>query len=305
MWGATIFDQLVCRILFHRMRYEGPFTPPSLQGTLVFPGNLGMFEWGGIAVDPVRQIAVANPIAIPFVSKLIPRGPDNPEAPNAAHPTGSEIGVQPMYGAPYGVVLHPFLSPLGIPCKQPPWGFMAGIDLKTMTIVWMHRNGTIRDSAPLPVPIRMGVPSLGGPLTTAGGVAFLTSTADYYIRAYDVRNGDQLWQDRLPAGGQSTPMSYAIGGKQFVVTAAGGMARSAPSRATTSSHTRWRTRCDSCKWLIAHSEWASAPWRTSRDKCLSLAPVNLLVSSDPLGPGRPPHVSPRGAHCLEGGSPGS
>jgi quinoprotein glucose dehydrogenase len=181
-----------------------------------------MFEWGGIAVDPVRQIAVANPIAVPFVSKLIVRGPDNPAAPNAVHPAGSEIGVQPMYGTPYGVVLHPFLSPLGIPCKQPPWGFMAGIDLKTMTIVWMHRNGTIRDSAPLPVPIRMGVPSLGGPLTTAGGVAFLTSTADYYIRAYDVRNGDQLWQDRLPAGGQSTPMSYAIGGKQFVVTAAGG-----------------------------------------------------------------------------------
>jgi len=86
----------------------------------------------------------------------------------------------------------------------------------------MHRNGTIRDSAPLPVPIKMGVPSLGGPLTTAGGVAFLTSTADYYIRAYDVRNGDQLWQDRLPAGGQSTPMSYAIEAKQFVVTAAGG-----------------------------------------------------------------------------------
>jgi quinoprotein glucose dehydrogenase len=222
MWGGTIFDQLVCRILFHRMRYEGPFTPPSLQGTLVFPGNLGMFEWGGIAVDPVRQIAVANPIAIPFVSKLIPRGPDNPEAPNAAHPSGSEIGVQPMYGTPYGVVLHPFLSPLGIPCKRPPWGFMAGIDLKTMTVVWMHRNGTIRDSAPVPIPIKMGVPSLGGPLTTAGGVAFLTSTADYYIRAYDVRNGDQLWQDRLPAGGQSTPMSYAIEGKQFVVTAAGG-----------------------------------------------------------------------------------
>jgi quinoprotein glucose dehydrogenase len=64
--------------------------------------------------------------------------------------------------------------------------------------------------------------SLGGPLTTAGGVAFLTSTQDYYIRAYDVRDGHQLWQDRLPAGGQSTPMSYAVNGRQFVVTAAGG-----------------------------------------------------------------------------------
>ncbi|WP_158813153.1 glucose/quinate/shikimate family membrane-bound PQQ-dependent dehydrogenase [Methylocapsa sp. S129] len=222
MWGATMFDQLACRILFHKLRYEGTFTPPSLQGTLVFPGNLGMFEWGGIAVDPVRQIAIANPIAMPFVSKLIPRGPDNPEAPNDAHPSGSEIGVQPMYGAPYGVVLHPFTSPIGLPCLRPPWGYMAGIDLKTKTIAWMHRNGTIRDSAPLPIPIPMGVPSLGGPMTTAGGVAFLTSTSDYFIRAYDVTNGAELWEDRLPAGGQSTPMTYAVDGKQYVVTAAGG-----------------------------------------------------------------------------------
>jgi quinoprotein glucose dehydrogenase len=222
MWGATIFDQLACRILFHQMRYEGTFTPPSLQGTLVFPGNLGMFEWGGIAVDPIRQIAIANPIAIPFVSKLMPRGPNNPAAPNGEHPPGSEVGVQPMYGTPYGVILHPFLSPIGLPCKRPPWGFMAGIDLKTMKVAWMHRNGTIRDSAPIPIPIKMGIPSLGGPLTTAGGVAFLTSTADYFIRAYDVRNGDQLWEDRLPAGGQSTPMSYDVDGEQYVVTAVGG-----------------------------------------------------------------------------------
>jgi quinoprotein glucose dehydrogenase len=222
MWGATIFDQLACRIQFHRLRYEGTFTPPSLQGTLVFPGNLGMFEWGGIAVDPVRLIAIGNPMAIPFVSKLIPRGPDNPSAPNDAHPSGTELGVQPMYGTPFGVELHPFLSPIGLPCKQPPWGFMAGIDLKTRKIVWMHRNGTIRDEAPIPIKIKMGVPSLGGPLTTAGGVAFLTSTMDYYIRAYDVLSGRQIWEDRLPAGGQSTPMSYEVDNVQYVVTAAGG-----------------------------------------------------------------------------------
>jgi quinoprotein glucose dehydrogenase len=222
MWGATIFDQLACRIQFHKLRYEGPFTPPSEQGTLVFPGNLGMFEWGGLAVDPKRQIAIANPIAIPFVSRLIPRGPDNPDAPNQSIHHGSEIGIQPMYGTPYGVVLHPFLSPLGLPCLRPPWGFMAAIDLKSMQIAWMHRNGTIRDAAPLPIPIGMGVPSLGGPITTAGGVAFATGTQDYYIRAYDVSDGREIWKDRLPAGGQSTPMTYAIDGHQYVVTAAGG-----------------------------------------------------------------------------------
>jgi len=222
MWGATIFDQLACRITFHRLRYEGTFTPPSLQGTLVFPGNLGMFEWGGIAVDPTRNIAIANPMAIPFVSTLIPRGPNNPSAPNDAHPSGTENGVQPMYGTPYGVDLHALLSPVGIPCMRPPWGYMAGIDLTTKKIVWMHKNGTIRDSSPIPLPFKLGVPTLGGPMTTAGGVTFLTSTLDYYIRAYDVTTGEQLWQDRLPAGGQSTPMTYAINGQQYVVTAAGG-----------------------------------------------------------------------------------
>jgi quinoprotein glucose dehydrogenase len=222
MWGATMFDELACRIMFHRLRYEGTFTPPSLQGTLVFPGNLGMFEWGGIAVDPVRQIAIANPIAVPFVSRLIPRGPNNPAAPDNAHPSGSEIGVQPMYGTPYGVKLSPFMSPLGIPCYRPPWGYMAGIDLKTRHIAWMHRNGTIRGSVPVPLPIPIGAPALGGPLVTAGGVAFLAASSDYYLRAYDVRDGTELWRASLPAGGQATPMSYEANGTQFVVIAAGG-----------------------------------------------------------------------------------
>jgi quinoprotein glucose dehydrogenase len=99
---------------------------------------------------------------------------------------------------------------------------MAAIDLKSMQIAWMHRNGTIRDAAPLPIPIKMGVPSLGGPITTAGGVVFATGTQDYYIRAYNVSDGREIWKDRLPAGGQSTPMTYAIDGHQYVVSAAGG-----------------------------------------------------------------------------------
>jgi quinoprotein glucose dehydrogenase len=222
MWGATMLDQLACRIIFHRKHYDGPFTPPSLQGTLVFPGNLGMFEWGGIAVDPVRQIAIANPIAIPYVSRLIPRGADNPDTPKPSELPGTETGLQPQFGVPYGVTLNPLLSPIGLPCKKPPWGYIAGIDLRTNKIVWMHRNGTIRDSSPIPLPFKLGVPALGGPITTAGGVAFMTGSMDSYIRAYDVTTGQVLWQDRLPAGGQSTPMSYQADGRQFVVTAAGG-----------------------------------------------------------------------------------
>nr|WP_294529232.1 membrane-bound PQQ-dependent dehydrogenase, glucose/quinate/shikimate family [uncultured Rhodopila sp.] len=222
LWGATMFDQLACRIEFHRLRYEGPFTPPSTQGTLVFPGDLGMFEWGGIAVDPVRQIAIANPMGVPFVSRLIPRGANNPAVPPASMKPGQETGTQPMYGTPFGVTLHPFTSPVGLPCLQPPWGYMAGLDLKTNTVVWQHPVGTTRDSSPVPVALPIGTPMLGGPITTAGGVAFLTGTADYYIRAFDVTTGRELWADRLPAGGQSTPMTYAEGGRQFIVTADGG-----------------------------------------------------------------------------------
>ncbi|MBV8697392.1 MAG: membrane-bound PQQ-dependent dehydrogenase, glucose/quinate/shikimate family [Bradyrhizobium sp.] len=222
MWGSTMFDQLICRVKFRRLRYQGPFTPPSKQGTLVYPGDFGMFEWGGIAVDPVRQIAIANPQSIPFISRLVPRGADNPAAPNAAHPPGTELGVQPMYGTPYGVDLGIFLSPLKIPCMAPPWGSIAALDLKTNKIVWQHRVGTIRDEAPLPLPFKLGVPMLGGPMVTAGGVAFLTGTMDDYIRAFDVDDGKLLWEDRLPAGGQSTPMTYEAAGKQYVVTVDGG-----------------------------------------------------------------------------------
>jgi quinoprotein glucose dehydrogenase len=222
MWGSTMFDQLICRVKFRRLRYEGPFTPPSEQGSLVYPGDLGVFEWGGIAVDPRRQIAIANPQLIPFVSRLVPRGKDNPAEPDAAHPPGTELGVQPMYGTPFGVELGIFLSPLHIPCMAPPWGSLAALDLKTNKVVWQHRVGTIRDATPVPLPFKLGVPMLGGPIVTAGGVAFLTATMDDYIRAFDVDDGVLLWQDRLPAGGQSTPMTYEANGKQYVVTVAGG-----------------------------------------------------------------------------------
>ncbi|HGM6860876.1 TPA: glucose/quinate/shikimate family membrane-bound PQQ-dependent dehydrogenase [Serratia rubidaea] len=223
-WGATIYDQLVCRVMFHSLRYEGIFTPPSEQGTLVFPGNLGMFEWGGLSVDTDRQVAIANPMALPFVSKLIPRGPGNPIEPdeNAKGGSGSESGIQPQYGVPYGVELNPFLSPLGFPCKQPAWGYISAVDLKTNQIVWKKRIGTVRDSSPVPLPFKMGMPMLGGPVTTAGNIFFIGATADNYLRAFNVSNGDKLWEARLPAGGQATPMTYQVNGKQYVVIAAGG-----------------------------------------------------------------------------------
>lgn len=223
MWGATMFDQLGCRIAFHRLRYEGRFTPPSTEGTLVHPGNFGVFNWGGIAVDPVRQVAFTTPAYLAFTSQLVPRPDDTSHIVQDEPPEAPLPALNENLGAPFAVKLGPFTSPLGLPCQAPPWGYVAGVDLVSGEIVWQHRNGSVRDVAPVPLPFKMGVPSLGGPLMTAGGVAFLSGTLDYYIRAYDVTTGQQLWQSRLPAGGQATPMSYTgRDGRQYVVVAAGG-----------------------------------------------------------------------------------
>lgn len=225
MWGATLFDQLACRIQLKRLRYEGRFTPPSTGGSLIYPGNFGVFNWGGIAVDPERQIAFGMPTYLAFTSQLIPR--DNDEKlyvqPGDAPPHSPLPSLNENFGAPFAVKMGPFLSPLGIPCQAPPWGYVAAADLTTGEIIWRHRNGTVRDLTPLPLPFRMGVPGIGGPIMTAGGVAFLSGTVDNYVRGYEVTTGKQLWQERLPAGGQATPMTYlGADGRQYLLVIAGG-----------------------------------------------------------------------------------
>ncbi|MBP2446793.1 glucose/quinate/shikimate family membrane-bound PQQ-dependent dehydrogenase [Rhizobium leguminosarum] len=220
MWGVSLFDQLACRIDFHRYRYEGRYTPPSLKGTIVYPGNFGTFNWGSVAVDPERQIMFGMPTYLAFTSRLVPAA-DIP--PRGQDEKGSEQGLNRNDGAPYGVFMGPFLGLLKIPCQAPPWGYVAGVDLRTGKIAYMHKNGTVHDMTPLPLPFKVGVPGIGGPMLTKGGVAFLGAAVDNYLRAYDVTTGRELWQARLPAGGQATPMTYTTDdNKQYVVMVAGG-----------------------------------------------------------------------------------
>lgn len=219
MWGLTLFDQLACRIEFHQYRYEGRYTPPSLTGTIVYPGNFGTFNWGSIAVDPQRQVMFGMPTYLAFISQLVPRA----EVPPKGQVKGSEQGLNRNEGAPYAVILKPFLGPLQVPCQAPPWGYVAGADLRTGQIAYKHKNGTVYDMTPLPLPFKLGVPGIGGPIITQGGVAFLAAAVDDYFRAYDLASGKQLWEARLPAGGQATPMTYTgSDSKQYVVLVAGG-----------------------------------------------------------------------------------
>ena len=220
MWGVTMFDQLACRIKFHELNYEGRYTPPSLNGSLIYPGNFGTFNWGSVAVDPERQVMFGMPTYLAFTSKLVPRA-DIPA--KGQGEKGSEQGLNRNDGAPYGVLMGPFLGPLQVPCQAPPWGYVSGVDLRTGDIAYKHKNGTTYDMTPLPLPFKVGVPGIGGPMITKGGVAFLGAAVDNYLRAYDLTSGKQLWQARLPAGGQSTPMTYTVeDGRQFVLIVAGG-----------------------------------------------------------------------------------
>jgi len=214
MWGITPFDQLACRVRFKQARYEGPFTPPSTDGTVVNPGSFGIIDWNGISIDPQRQLLIAAPNHIAFYYRLIPR--------ESGTQAAEQLNVRSATGTPYRMQIQPFLSRLGLPCQQPPWGQVAAVDLQTGHLRWQHRNGTIRDTAPVPLPIPMGVPSLGGMVTTASGLMFMAGTLDNVIRAYDTQTGRQLWQHRLPAGGQAKPAVFGVDGREYIVIASGG-----------------------------------------------------------------------------------
>lgn len=223
MWGATPIDQMMCRIAFRKMNYQGRFTAPSLDESLIFPGNNGIMNWGSVAVDEASGIMVVPTSYMPLKLKLIPR---------AEAPQSNEIAIEgrgavsPMSGTPYAVrTERPFLSPLGIPCNAPPWGKLTVIDLKTRQILWQKPLGSTADHAPLGIAVP-GVFNQGGAMITKGGLVFIGATMDNYLRAFDIRTGKEVWKGRLPAGGQAMPMSYISPrtGKQYVVIAAGGHA---------------------------------------------------------------------------------
>jgi len=219
-WGVALFDKWDCQNTIKSLRSEGIYTPPSLQGTLMYPGYPGGSNWGGVSVDEERQVIIANVNQIGAIVRLVPRG--KVEAEKAA---GMFEGWQlsPMRGTPYAMARRPFLSMLGLPCLAPPWGKLLALDLKSSTILWQKPLGTIEEIAPAIVPdFEFGTPNAGGAITTATGLTFIGAAMDYYLRAFDTRTGEKLWQHSLPRSGMATPMTYQYRGRQYVVIAAGG-----------------------------------------------------------------------------------
>jgi len=224
-WGMLWFDKRSCSRKIAALRSEGIYTPPSLQGTIGLPGYVGGINWGGIAFDPERQVAVVFSADLPTEVALIPRD-RLMEVYESGQYDGQEFARQS--GTPYGMRRHALMSPLDVPCTAPPFGSLSALDMRGGELLWRSSFGTIQDIAPAIVPnIGMGMPGMGGPIVTAGGLVFIGATMDNYLRAFDVDTGEKLWEGRLPAGGQATPMTYldTKTGKQVVVIAAGGHPR--------------------------------------------------------------------------------
>lgn len=229
MWGATPFDQLLCRIAFKDMDHQGVFTPPGMGPTLQFPGSLGGMNWGSVSIDPITQTMFVNDMRLGLANYMMARADMKPGA------SGIEMGAVPQEGTPFGAMRQRFLSPLGIPCQKPPFGTMTAVDLKSRQIKWQVPVGTVRDTGPLGIPmwltIPIGMPTLGPSMVTKSGLVFFAGTQDFYLRAFDSANGKEIWRSRLPVGSQGGPMSYVSPrtGRQYVVITAGG-ARQSPKR---------------------------------------------------------------------------
>jgi len=215
-WGKDAEEQQWCVEKIKAARSGEIFTPPSLQGTLVFPSNVGGVNWGSAAYDPQRHLLFMDTNRLPIFVKLIPRAEYDDARKNASDSDRLHGEFARQSGAPFAMFRTPLLAPSGLPCNAPPWGTVAAVDLFEGRKIWDVPLGSFIPGT------KTGTVTLGGPTVTAGGLVFTAAAMDNGLRAFDSETGKELWKYDLPAGGQATPMTYTLKGKQYLVIAAGG-----------------------------------------------------------------------------------
>jgi len=218
-WAVDASQCDECRARLQALRNDGVFTPPSLKGSLVVPGNVGGMNWSGYAFDPSRNLLIANVNNLPAMVRLIPRQQFEDRKQRTEKGEYTE-----QTGCPYGMFRNFLQAPSDLPCGQPPWGMLTAVDLAEGKIRWQVPLGSMSDFGGKHPGVPSGSISLGGPIVTAGGLIFIAGTIDPFFRAFDLETGKEIWTARLPSSGAATPMTYRsrTGGKQFVVIAAGG-----------------------------------------------------------------------------------
>jgi len=218
-WGIDEADRKWCHDEISKLRTGGIFTPPSLQGTLSMPGNVGGQNWGGMAYDPIHDLLVLPQNHFAAEARLIPRADYESLRESRGRKIDGDWEFAPQRGAPYGMMRRFLLSPKRLPCTPPPWGALLAIQASTGEKKWEVPLGQFSPR----LPAKFGSISLGGPIATAGGLVFIASTLDSAIYAFDSETGQQLWKGDLPTSGKATPMTFqGPDGKQYVVISAGG-----------------------------------------------------------------------------------
>ena len=208
-----------CSRLWDNLTYEGMYTPPTTkgEGTLTYPDSAGGVQWGGVAFDPQKQIAIVNTSHIVQYVKLYSRE----DYDNADKDSGNESGFAPQEGAPYGMRLLVASNWLGMPCWKPPFGEIVALDMHTGDVKWRRPVGASQQYGFF-MPESWGSPTIGGPAVTAGGVIFIGASMDAKVRAYSVETGEELWSDQAEAPAVANPSVYEYKGRQYVAFVAGG-----------------------------------------------------------------------------------
>ena len=215
IWGATPEELESCRATFRSLRNEGVFTPPSLQGTLNVPGNIGGLHWGGLAWDPAHRLLIAPVNRFPAIIRLIPQAQFD-----AAKKEFPARETTEQDDTPFAMSREFFRSPQGNPCVAPPWGELVAIQADTGDIAW---RVTLGDLSPAPgTGPATGSPNLGGVATTDTGLAFVGATLDGYFRAFDTASGKEVWKAKLPTGARATPLIFKTAKHEMIAIAAGG-----------------------------------------------------------------------------------
>lgn len=216
---ADIVGAGQCSRLWDKLSYDGMYSPPTTkgEGVLTYPDSAGGVQWGGVAFDPQKQIAIVNTSHIVQYIKLYSRE-DYEKADNGS---GNESGFAPQEGAPYGLRLMVANNWLGMPCWQPPFGEIVAIDMHTGDVKWRRPVGASQQYGFF-MPESWGSPTIGGPAVTAGGVIFIGASMDAKVRAYSVDTGEELWADQVEAPAVANPSVYEYKGRQYVAFVAGG-----------------------------------------------------------------------------------
>lgn len=205
-WGPTPEDLAEAKARIAKYRYQGPFTPPSYEGTIMAPGNVGGINWSGMCYNPVTGMLYTNVNCLAAVIRMIPREQVDSLEKESGETLRAETGRQ--RGTPY-VMKRSYLFKIDarglVMQTRPPWGTIAAINLKTGAKTWEVPLGYQLDPAKYPDAKKWGSLNFGGAITTAGNLVFVAASMDGHLRAFDSRTGQTLWEYALPASARPPP----------------------------------------------------------------------------------------------------